>query len=85
MKCPKCEKEMEPGFIMVEGYASNAKWYGKDEERLILGGDLIYRGKMWDMDWIESLRCRNCNAFTLFLPRLKAKTGKEKVKTRPPI
>ncbi len=70
---------------MVEGYSANAKWYGKEEERLILGGELIYHGKMWDMDWIESLRCRNCNAVTLFLPRLKAKAVKEKVKTRPPI
>jgi hypothetical protein len=87
MECPKCGEEMEPGFFMIEpeGRGVFAKWYGNEEERLILGGEPIYKGKSYDRDWIESFRCRECNAVTLFLPRLKSKTNKEEVKRRPPF
>jgi hypothetical protein len=87
MKCPKCGEEMEPGFLMMEPAQdlAFAKWYGKEEERLTLGGEPIYRGKRWDRDWIDALRCHECNAVTLFLPRLESKTYEEEFKARPPF
>jgi hypothetical protein len=89
MKCPKCGEEMEPGFFMIEPEEGGiyAKWYGKDEERLLLGGEPIYQGSRYERAWIESLRCYRCNAVTMFLPEKKGKLGKEKGKrmTRPPF
>ena len=63
---------MEPGSFMIEpeGNGVCAKWYGKEEERLTLGGEPIYKGKRYERDWIDALRCHECNAVTLFLPRL---------------
>jgi hypothetical protein len=87
MKCPKCGEEMEPGSLMIEpeGNGVYAKWYGKQDERSILGGEPIYKGKRYDRDWIDALRCHECNAVTLFLPRLKSKTYEEEFKARPPF
>jgi len=85
MKCPKCGKEMEPGFFVIEpeGYGVSAKWYGKEEERSVLGGDQIYKGSMHGRDWIESQRCQNCNAVTMFLPKQKLKPNK--FREKPPF
>jgi len=73
---------MEPGFFVIEpeGWGVLTKWYGKDEGRSVLGGEPIYKGPSIGREWLEALRCRECNAVTLFLPKELKKS-----KMKPPF
>jgi hypothetical protein len=73
MNCPKCGAQMEDGFYVIEDQLAYARWYGKEEEKSVMGGEPVFSGPYYDNSWIPALRCRNCNAFTLFLPELKPK------------
>ncbi len=82
MKCPKCGKDMEEGFSVVEpeGWGVLVKWYGKEEERSVMGGEPIYKGPSMGREWLDAFRCRDCNAVTVTLPKELKKS-----KSKPPF
>jgi hypothetical protein len=59
LTCPRCSGQMEPGYIIDEGYGNRtvAKWVAGAPEKSIWTG-LKLRGK--DKLDVSSYRCRRC-------------------------
>ena len=59
LTCPRCSGQMEPGYIVDEGYGTRtvAKWVAGEPERSMWTG-LKMRGKE-KLD-VASYRCRRC-------------------------
>lgn len=62
--CPNCSKQMAPGFLGSEGFASGSKWY-LERTRLGFGGEEIAPTSGFGMAYIPGFRCRECRTLVL--------------------
>ena len=62
--CPKCGKQMAPGFLGSESFVSGSKWF-LERTRLAFGGEEIAKPNAFSMVYIEGFRCRDCRVLHL--------------------
>jgi phage FluMu protein Com len=67
MKCPRCGKEMDIGYIETESLFSGIKWRGDIHTiwtMVGVGGDLISGIYPLGLVRMRALRCKDCRLIT---------------------
>lgn len=63
-KCPRCDGEMEPGFLGSESFISGMKWF-KEKTILALGGEKIREPGMSGMVYLDGFICKKCKTIVV--------------------